>query len=69
MKLVIKHCLKSGGAMRQYCEIVAVKKIDFVIKPDVKDIHERDIFDIFFCLINVNHFIRGPPYQFRFLKI
>ena len=55
--------------MRQYCEIVAVKKIDFVIKTDVKDIHEWDIFDIFFCLINVNHFIRGPPYQFRFLKI
>ena len=49
MKLVIKHCLKSGGAMRQYCEIVAVKKIDFVIKTDVKDIHERDIFDIRFC--------------------
>lgn len=60
------HCLKSGGAMRQYCEIVAVKKIDFVIKTDVKDIHKRDIFDIFFCLIKVNHFIRGPPYQFRF---
>lgn len=52
--------------MKQYCEIVAVKKLDFIIKMDVKDIHERDIFDIFFCLIKVNHFIRGPPYQFRF---
>lgn len=67
MELVIKHCLKSGGAMRQYCEVVAVKKIDFIIKTDVKDIHEWDIFDIFFCcLIKVNYFIRGPPYQFRF---
>lgn len=37
-----------------------------VIIKDVKDIRLRDIFDIFFCLIKVYLFIRGPPYQFRF---
>ena len=52
--------------MKIYYKIIVVKKIDFIIKEDVKDIRLWDIFDIFFCLINVNHFIRGPPYQFEF---
>ncbi len=52
--------------MKIYYEIVVVKKIDFIIKKDVKDIRYWDIFDIFFCLIKVYLFIRGPPYQFEF---
>lgn len=52
--------------MKIYYEIIVVKELNYIIKTDVKDIHERDIFDIFFCLIKVNYFIRGPPYQFRF---
>ena len=66
MEFVIKHCLKSGGAMKIYYEIIVVKKIDFIIKENVKDIRLWDIFDIFFCLIKANNFIRGPPYQFEF---
>jgi len=58
---LIKHCFNSGGAM---FEIVV--KLKFLIKKDVKDIYEWDIFDIFFCVIKFNHFIRGPPYQFKF---
>ena len=37
--------------MKIYYEIIVVKKIDFIIKEDVKDIRLWDIFDIFFCLI------------------
>ena len=37
-----------------------------IIEKGVKDIFYRDIFDIFFYLINVYLFIRGPPYQFEF---
>ena len=52
--------------MKIYYEIRVVKKIDFIIKENVKDIRLWDIFDIFFCLIKANNFIRGPPYQFEF---
>ena len=33
-----------------------------IIEMGVKDILDRDIFDTFFCLIEVYLFIRGPPY-------
>ena len=43
--------------MKIYYEIIVVKKIDFIIKEDVKDIRLWDIFDIFFCLIKANNFM------------
>ena len=33
-----------------------------IIEMGVKDILDRDIFDTFFCLIEVYLVIRGPPY-------
>jgi len=45
---------------------IKVKIIKEKVSKDVKDIRCWNIFDIFFCLIKVNYYIRGPPYQFRF---
>ena len=45
---------------------IRVKIIKEKVSKDVKDIRLWDIFDIFFCLIKANNFIRGPPYQFEF---
>jgi hypothetical protein len=53
--------------MKLYYKIAVVVKLETTVK-DVKDIRYRDIFDIFFCLTNVNNYIRGPPYQFKFKK-
>ena len=33
----------------------------YIIVEGVKDILNKDIFDTFFCLINVYLLIRGPP--------
>jgi hypothetical protein len=41
----------------------------YIIVEGVKDILVWDIFDTFFRLIKVYLFIRGPPYQFKKIKL
>lgn len=41
---------------------VAVPRSNRSYKRDVKNILNRDIFDIFFCLMTIKIYIRGPPY-------